>query len=131
MNPEKRARLEAAGWSFGDAEDFLELNKAERMLVELRSRLGAGVRRLRTEQGITQKGLAALLETSQPRVVDIEASAASLDMMVRAFYVLGGELPQLAELGAPIAKEERKKRVTTKPKAVPKATTKRKAATGR
>ena len=36
MNKDKRQALEAAGWVFGDAEDFLELTVEERHLVELR-----------------------------------------------------------------------------------------------
>ena len=36
MKKEKREALEAAGWVFTNAEDFLELTQAERDLVELR-----------------------------------------------------------------------------------------------
>ena len=112
MDPDKRKRLEAAGWEFGDAADFLELTDAERRLVALRSQLGAAVRRLRTAKGITQKQAAVMLKTSQARVVDIEASLGSLDNMICAYYVLGGELSRLETLGAPLTEAERKERVT-------------------
>ncbi|MCA1641448.1 MAG: transcriptional regulator, partial [Acidobacteria bacterium] len=38
MKATKRKRLEAAGWSVGSAEDFLELSPVEAALVELKLR---------------------------------------------------------------------------------------------
>lgn len=35
MDKKKREKLEAAGWRFGDAADFLGLNEEERRLVDL------------------------------------------------------------------------------------------------
>lgn len=134
MDPKTQKQLEGAGWQFGDAEDFLGLNDAERRLVDLRVKLGTAVRRLRAAKKITQKGLAMLLETSQARVVDIEASVGSLDSMFRAFYVLGGEQSDLDALGAPLTPSEQKSRVTSRTvrselvkNAHPKSTRRRKA----
>ena len=116
MDPDKKRRLEAAGWQFGDAEDFLEMTVPERRFLDLRAKLGAAVRRLRAAQGITQKGLATTLGISQPRIVDIESTVSPLDPMFRAYFALGGELSKLDELGAPLSAEERAARVTERKK---------------
>ena len=39
MNAEKRKRLEAAGWKFGNVTDFLNLTPEEREIVEERLRI--------------------------------------------------------------------------------------------
>ena len=44
MKKEKREALEAAGWVFTNAEDFLELTQAERDMVELRLSVSRSVR---------------------------------------------------------------------------------------
>jgi hypothetical protein len=54
MNPEKRPALEAAGFVFEDAEDFLELTVEERRLVELRLAVSRAVRKHREQQKLTQ-----------------------------------------------------------------------------
>jgi predicted XRE-type DNA-binding protein len=92
MDPKKRKRLEAAGFRFEDAEDFLGLTDAERQLVELRLAVSRAVRRRREEQRLTQKELATKLKTSQPRVVRIESGAAdvSLDLIFRGLFAVGG-----------------------------------------
>jgi predicted XRE-type DNA-binding protein len=97
MDKKKRAALEAAGFRVGDAEDFLGLTEAERRLVELRVNLSRTVRRLREEQQLTQKQLAAKLKSSQSRVAKIELGAAdvSLDLLFRGLFTLGGGLPDL------------------------------------
>jgi len=98
MNEAKRKALEAAGFSTGDAADFLELTEHERQLVELRVMLGREVRRLRQQRVLTQAKLAGLLETSQSRVAKIEAAEAgvSLDLMFSAFFAVGGQVSQLS-----------------------------------
>jgi transcriptional regulator with XRE-family HTH domain len=112
MDPEKRKRLEAAGWQFGDAEDFLELTPTERRLVDLGVKLAQAVRRLRRAAGLTQKQAAKRSGTSQPRIVDVEAGVATLDLMFRVYFDLGGELANLDALGLPLSAEERAERVT-------------------
>jgi len=103
MDKQKRAALEAAGFRVGDAEDFLGLTEAERRLVELRVQLSRTVRRLREEQHLTQKQLAAKLKSSQSRVAKIELGAAdvSLDLLFRGLFALGGGLPDLSVRGKP------------------------------
>src|SRR5207237_10142367 len=98
MDKETRARLEGAGFWFGDAEDFLGLNDEERQMVELRLQLSRLVRRLREESGLTQLKLAQKMKSSQSRVAKIEAGEAdvSLDLSFRALFAAGGRLADLA-----------------------------------
>jgi predicted XRE-type DNA-binding protein len=97
MDKKKRNALEAAGWVFEDADDFLELTPEERCLVELRVAISRDIRRRREQQQMTQLQLAKKLKTSQPRVAKIEAASAdvSLDLMFRSLVALGGRLRDL------------------------------------
>ena len=109
MNIEKRQALEAAGWVFEDAEEFLELTPEERELVELRLAVSRAVRERRLRLRCTQAEVARLLKTSQPRVAKIEAGApeVSLDLMFRGLFALGGTMKD-------VRMRRRKPRVTTK-----------------
>jgi ribosome-binding protein aMBF1 (putative translation factor) len=97
MNKRTRKRLEAAGFRFGDAEDFLELSEAECRLVELRLAVSRAVRSQRKKHGVTQKQLADKLKSSQSRVAKIEAAAGevSLDLSFRALFAAGGGVADL------------------------------------
>jgi hypothetical protein len=44
MNSEKRKALEAAGWQFGDAADFLGMTDEERQLLDARIEAALAVR---------------------------------------------------------------------------------------
>jgi predicted XRE-type DNA-binding protein len=94
MNSVKRKALEAAGWKVGDASDFLEMDEAERQVLDARVKLALAVRRQREAQNLSQKALGIKLGTSQPRVAKIEraASDVSLDQLMRAFAVIGGRI---------------------------------------
>jgi predicted XRE-type DNA-binding protein len=93
MKPAKQKALEAAGWRFGDAADFLGMDDQERQLLDVRVKLAIAIRREREAQHLTQAQLGERLKTSQPRVAKIEraASDVSLDQLVRAFTVVGGK----------------------------------------
>jgi predicted XRE-type DNA-binding protein len=97
MNKEKRQAVEAAGFVFEDAEDFLELTIEERGLVALRLAVSRAVRARREQQHLTQEQVAKRLKSSQSRVAKIEAGAAdvSLDLMFRSLFALGGSLKEL------------------------------------
>jgi hypothetical protein len=90
----KEKKLEAAGWKVGDAADFLEMNDAERQLLDARVRLALAIRRQRQARHLSQKALGIKLGTSQPRVAKIEraASDVSLDQLMRAFAAAGGRI---------------------------------------
>jgi predicted XRE-type DNA-binding protein len=94
MNTKQKKALEAAGWKFGDAADFLEMTDQERQLLDARVELALAVRRQREARNLSQKQLGALLKTSQPRIAKIERAAAdvSLDQIVRALAVAGGKI---------------------------------------
>ena len=97
MNKAKRKALEAAGFVFEDAEDFLELTTEERHLVELRLAVSRAVRARREQQHLTQEQVAKKLKSSQSRVAKMEAGAAdvSLDLLFRGLFALGGSLNDL------------------------------------
>jgi predicted XRE-type DNA-binding protein len=101
MNRDKRQALEAAGFVFGDAEDFLELTPEERDLVELRLAVSRAVRARRVQQHLTQAEVAKRLKTSQPRIAKIEAGASdvSLDLMFRGLFALGGTMKDVRAAG--------------------------------
>lgn len=94
MNSATRKALQADGWRFGDAADFLEMSDEERQLLDARVELALAVRRQREAHNLSQKELGAKLKTSQPRIAKIERAAAdvSLDQLVRAFTAAGGTL---------------------------------------
>jgi transcriptional regulator with XRE-family HTH domain len=94
MDPEKRKALEESGWRFGDAADFLGMDEKERQLHEARVALALAVRRRRRAMHMSQRELARMMKTSQPRVAKIESAASdvSLDQLVRAFTSIGGRI---------------------------------------
>ena len=94
MDSAKRKKLEAAGWKVGDAADFLEMNDAERQVLDARVKLALAIRRQREARHLSQKALGLKLGTSQPRVAKIEraASDVSLDQLMRAFAAVGGRI---------------------------------------
>lgn len=94
MDATKRKALESAGWKFGDAADFLEMNDQERQLLDARVALALAIRRQREATDLSQKELGTRLKTSQPRVAKIEraASDVSLDQLVRALTAAGGRV---------------------------------------
>jgi helix-turn-helix protein len=97
MNKKKQEALEKAGFRVGDAEDFLELNDAERAEVALRVALSRFVREQRQAMRMTQNALALRLRSSQSRIAKLEAAAAdvSLDLMFKGFFATGGRLAKL------------------------------------
>jgi len=97
MKRGKRQALEAAGFIFEDAEDFLELTVEERRLVELRLAVSRAVRARREQQHLTQEQVAKKLNSSQSRVAKMEAGSTdvSLDLMFRGLFALGGSLEDL------------------------------------
>src|SRR4051794_15620971 len=96
MDPDKRERLEAVGWRFGDAGDFLELTDVERRIIEVRWGLAKAVRAGREGRGMTRKDLATAIGSSQSWVAKIEAAApdVTVGLMLRALFTAGGRLPE-------------------------------------
>jgi len=77
MDARKHKRLEAAGWTVGEARDFLKLTPDEAALVEMRLALSRSLRERRIEAGLAQTALARQLGSSQSRVARLEAGDAT------------------------------------------------------
>lgn len=94
MQSTKRKVLEAAGWKFGDAADFLAMSDDERQMLDLRVEAALAVKRQRKAMRLSQQQLATRLKTSQPRIVKIEHAAVdvTLDQILRAFTAAGGRI---------------------------------------
>jgi transcriptional regulator with XRE-family HTH domain len=94
MDAVKRKALEAAGWRFGDAADFLGMTDEEKQLLDARVEAALAVRRQREALKLSQRQLASRMKTSQPRVAKIERAApdVSLDQILRAFAAAGGRV---------------------------------------
>ncbi len=80
MEPEKQKALEAAGWRFGDAADFLGMNDEERQLLDARVATAHAVRQQRKALKLSQAQLASRLNTSQPRIAKIERAAQDVSL---------------------------------------------------
>jgi hypothetical protein len=104
MNSQKRAKLEAAGWTVGSAKDFLKLSDAEAAYVETKVALGEKLRAARTSRHLSQIEVAKRLRSSQSRVAKMEAAdpSVSIDLLVRALFGLGESLAGI--FGAPSKK---------------------------
>jgi len=96
MNAKKRKTLEAAGWRFGDVKELLELSDADMEVVETRVRLARAVRELRMARRLTQKELAELAGSSQPRVAAVERGQGTLDQLIRFMFALGADRKKVA-----------------------------------
>ena len=74
MLKSKKEKLEAKGWRFGTAQEFLGLSDEETAYVELRLRLADSLRLRRQKRKLSQMGLAKLLRSSQSRVAKMEGA---------------------------------------------------------
>jgi DNA-binding XRE family transcriptional regulator len=91
MNTAQRNKLEAAGFKFGDAADFLDLSPHEAALVETRLALADALRSARESAGMSQARLATAIGSSQSRIAKAEAADPSIstDLMLRALFGTG------------------------------------------
>lgn len=91
MNPQKRKKLERAGFTVGTVREFLQLSEEEAALVEIKVRLVEMFKNARASSGITQQQLAKLISSSQSRVAKLEALQpdVSLDLICKALFALG------------------------------------------
>ena len=110
MNKEKIERLKAAGWSVGNASDFLQLTEQENEFMETKLALAKEVRALRCSKGLTQVDVARALGSSQSRIAKLEAadSSVSIDLMLKSLFLLGARRADVARAVSP--KRTRRKR---------------------
>lgn len=108
MRKSKRDRLEAKGWRFGSAQEFLDLSNEESAYVELRLRLADSLRLRRQKRKMSQTELARMVHSSQSRVAKMEGGdpSVSLDLLIRSLLALGASTRDLARAisGPPLAK---------------------------
>jgi ribosome-binding protein aMBF1 (putative translation factor) len=91
VKTEKKRKLEAAGWTVGDAREFLALTPVEAQFVEIKLALARRLRSLREQRHWTQAELAKHVGSSQSRVAKMEAADAtvSVDLLVRSLLAAG------------------------------------------
>jgi DNA-binding XRE family transcriptional regulator len=108
MRKSKRERLEAKGWRFGTAQEFLGLSNEESAYVELRVRLADSLRQRRQKRNLSQVELARVVHSSQSRVAKMESGdpTVSLDLLIRSLLALGASTRDIARAisGQPLAK---------------------------
>ena len=98
MKPEKRKRLEAAGWKVASVREFLDLTDEETALIELKLDLARAVKAERMRRKLTQDELGRMLGSSQSRVAKIEVGdpSVSIDLLVRSLLRMGATRRDLA-----------------------------------
>jgi len=100
MDSKKKKKLEAKGWVFGNAADFLGLTPEEARLIDLKLALRASIKEERTKQNVTQAELAKAMGSSQSRVAKIERGdpAVSVDLLLKALMALGMSNKQISRI---------------------------------
>lgn len=100
MSDNKRARLEADGWSIGSAEDFLGLSAEESTYVELKLALAGLLVERRKAASLTQTLIAPHVKTSQSRLAKMETADAtmSVDLLVRTLLSTGASRQDIARV---------------------------------
>jgi DNA-binding XRE family transcriptional regulator len=98
-----KRKLERAGWTVGDAGDFLGLSDEERRFVEVKLALADGLRRRREQLGLTQTEAAKRFGSSQSRVAKMEAGdrTVSTDLLLKSLFRLGLSPQGVARLLTP------------------------------
>lgn len=100
MKPDKREKLEKAGWKIGSAEGFLSLSPEEAAFIEMKLALCSSVKSMRTKKCLSQIEFAKLISSSQSRVAKIEAGDASVsfDLVMKSLLSLGASKKDVARL---------------------------------
>jgi DNA-binding XRE family transcriptional regulator len=100
MKAEKKKKLDAAGWTVGDARDFLALTPDEAEFVEIKLALARRLRALREQRHWTQAELAKHVGSSQSRVAKMEAAdpTVSVDLLVRSLLAAGANRRELGRV---------------------------------
>ena len=91
MDARKQKRLEAAGWKFGNAEDFLEMTPEEATYLRVKLTLARAVEAQRQKAGLSQAALAALMKTRQPNIARLERmpESVTIDALFKALFAMG------------------------------------------
>ena len=97
MDKRKKARLARKGWRTGDVSEFLGISSDEVAYVEMKLALSKELKKRRVQNKLTQKELAAAIESSQSRVAKMEAGdpTVSIDLLVKSLLALGASKKEL------------------------------------
>ena len=100
MDSKKKKKLEAKGWRFGDASDFLGLSPEEAQFIDLKIALKDSLKAERLKQNITQVELAKLIGSSQSRIAKMEAGdpTVTVDLLLKALLQLGVTNKQISKI---------------------------------
>jgi predicted XRE-type DNA-binding protein len=98
MDKARRAKLEAAGWTVGTPQEFLNLTDEDAAFIEIKVALAAALKERRLGQKLSQVEAAKLLRTSQSRVAKMEFAdkTVTVDLLIRSILKLGGTRELLA-----------------------------------
>ena len=100
MDPDKRKRLEDAGFQVGSVADFLGLTREESIYIELRVLLTDALKARRQAAKLSQKAFAKVMKSSQSRIAKAEANdpKVSIDLLVRSLIALGVSLAEIGRI---------------------------------
>ncbi len=101
MKKTKREKLERAGFSVGDTQEFLELSDAEMAMIDARVALAQALRHRRSrELKISQAAFAERVGSSQSRVAKMEAGdpSVTLDLLIRSLVKSGASLEEVGRV---------------------------------
>jgi DNA-binding XRE family transcriptional regulator len=98
-------RLREIGWEVTTVQDLLGLSDAENKIVEMKLALSLKLKKQRRKRHISQRDLARLIGSSQPRVAQIEAGGpnVSMDLLLKALLVSGVSQKEVAKVIAATA----------------------------
>ncbi len=99
MDKKTKTKLEAAGWTSGNAADFLELSEAEAAFIELKLALAEDLRLRRVARHLNQTQVARIVGSSQSRVAKMEAAdpSVSVDLLIKSLLKLGAARKDVAK----------------------------------
>jgi predicted XRE-type DNA-binding protein len=99
MDANTKKKLAAAGWTTGDAKDFLDLSEAEAAFIDMKLALAADLRARRLERHLNQTQVARIIGSSQSRVAKMEAAdgSVSVDLLIRSILKLGARRSDVAK----------------------------------
>ena len=99
MNTAKRKKLEAKGWRFMSADEFLGLTEVESAIVDIKLALADAVKAQRQKNNLSQVELAKRIDSSQSRVAKLEAGhpSVSIELLVKAALAAGADRKQIAK----------------------------------
>jgi DNA-binding XRE family transcriptional regulator len=100
MKNSREKRLRDAGWSVGDAKDFLGLSASEAAITEMKVALALRLRQRRTLRHVSQAALARRIGSSQSRVAKMEAGdpSVSLELLIRSLLATGARKREIGQL---------------------------------